>query len=258
MPVQKLCERCGNTFSVKPSHAHQRFCSKRCVSDWETQYGRPAAQMPPVMFNCKTCGEEFGMKPSYLSALRKKWGRDPLYCSMKCSDLGRRANAEIRAQVTLKCIQCGNPITNVRKPSGHIRRGVNLCSTECRSMFRRLSYQTKFPDGNSTHRVDRNGYIRYVVPGRNGGEAKEKLLHRYVMEQHIGRELFSHETVHHINGDRGCNEIQNLELFSSRHGPGQRVIDKVKFALEILRLYPEFIISAGGSEAEHLLFSTPP
>lgn len=258
MPVEKNCERCGSVFRVKPSHAHQRFCSKRCVSDWESQFGRPAAQMPEVIFTCKVCGNPFGMKPSYLAALRKKWKRDPWYCSIPCASIGRKADAEARAKTTLTCIQCGKPITDVRKPSGYIRRGANLCSTECRSLFRRLSHQTKNPDQEPTRRMQPNGYWRIYIPGKDGQPPREVFEHRYVMEQHIGRELLPHETVHHVNGDRGLNTIENLELFSSRHGPGQRVTDKVAFALEMLRLYPEFIIAAGGTEAEHQPFNTPP
>jgi hypothetical protein len=35
------------------------------------------------------------------------------------------------------------------------------------------------------------------------------------------------------------------------------VIDKVAFALEMLRLYPEFITVAGGTEVEHAAFQYP-
>ena len=61
--------------------------------------------------------------------------------------------------------------------------------------------------------------------------------HRLVMESVIGRYLEPHETVHHKNGDRQDNRPENLELWSSRQPKGQRVEDKVAYAIEILELY---------------------
>jgi len=66
---------------------------------------------------------------------------------------------------------------------------------------------------------------------------KPTFVHRHIMEEHLGRELLRHETVHHKNLTRTDNRLKNLELRASIHPRGASIGDLVEFALEVLALY---------------------
>lgn len=83
--------------------------------------------------------------------------------------------------------------------------------------------------------TNRSGYI--LRTWRRGDERLAVMEHRLVLGDFLGRPLEDHEEVHHMNGVRDDNRIENLELWSKSQPKGQRVADKVTWAKEILDLY---------------------
>lgn len=61
--------------------------------------------------------------------------------------------------------------------------------------------------------------------------------HRLVMGESIGRPLLKHENVHHKDGNRQNNALENLELWVTMQPSGQRPSDLVEYAKRILSLY---------------------
>lgn len=80
-----------------------------------------------------------------------------------------------------------------------------------------------------------DGYV--MLTFNRDGVILTKAEHRAIMENYLGRDLLPGENVHHINGVRDDNRIENLELWSTSQPSGQRVADKVAWAKEILALY---------------------
>ncbi len=58
--------------------------------------------------------------------------------------------------------------------------------------------------------VNRRGFIEGRV--YRDGICQVVKQHRRLLEQHLGRRLYPAEIVHHINGNRQDNRIENLEI----------------------------------------------
>lgn len=86
---------------------------------------------------------------------------------------------------------------------------------------------------------NRDGYIMVYYPGyRFSTKASDNIFeHVVVMCDYLGRALLPDENVHHRNGDRTDNRIENLELWSSSQPPGQSVEDKLNWAREVIARY---------------------
>lgn len=134
--------------------------------------------------------------------------------------------------------------------SPHSAKG--LCGKHYQRQVTYGDVHRKIRRNNGEGTIDPQGYVRLSVPSgtpgafeyldRSDGRNRRKAWiaeHRYVMAQHLNRPLTSNESVHHKNGVKTDNRIENLELWSGKHPAGQRVEDLVDWALEILEQYPD-------------------
>ena len=140
------------------------------------------------------------------------------YCSKVCGYFAHRN------RVQFNCSTCGKS----HERQGHkynLQWKRHFCSVACQRAFFVGANNPMWRGGKPTS----NGY-RYVT---NNG--KTTVEHRVVMEKHIGRPLRRFETVHHRNGVRHDNRIENLELYCSSHGAGQRVTDILSFYIRHYR-----------------------
>ncbi len=140
---------------------------------------------------CERCGKE------YMPA-----GGGQRFCSAAC-----RAG-------TGACKNCGG--TFVQPVGRHRDVGRKIfCTERCWREWQRA---------NRLYRTTNQGdYIRVLVPrGTPSADRTGRMLeHRWIMQEHLGRPLLPSETVHHRNGDKTDNRLENLQLRSGPHGNGQ-------------------------------------
>lgn len=89
------------------------------------------------------------------------------------------------------CLNCN---ISFKTNSAYLKRGGGkFCTVKCM-----LEYKKDHRKIN----VDSGGYL-YTSEGR---------VHRTIMEMHLGRKLTKKEHVHHINGNKQDNRLENLEV----------------------------------------------
>ena len=175
---------------------------------------------------------------------------DALYCSSRCTSAVRRG-----PRLIFSCRHCGvqmkGKIASARFCSNSCYRSHRLCSLPqcqrnryshglCAGHLRRVKRGLPMDSpvrtgpyareiGDTMHLSD--GYVIVKTP------TGPMRAHRLVMEQSLGRPLYYHENIHHRNGIRDDNRLENLELWSTSQPSGQRVQEKLEWAQWFITQY---------------------
>ena len=106
--------------------------------------------------------------------------------------------------IEVKCDYCGKYFMDY--PSNVKRHRRHYCNKHCESESRRLNNTSEHWIGGT---VLPNGYKYIKING------KQREEHRLVMERYLGRELRTDEHIHHKDGNKLNNSIDNLLLISN-------------------------------------------
>ncbi len=95
--------------------------------------------------------------------------------------------------------------------------GIIRSNSDAHMGIRPSNFKGKFTDTGgyvSVHISEDHPYFDMAIYRRNGGGYVRE--HRLAIAENLGRSLNSWEVVHHKNGIRDDNRIENLELFPSQ------------------------------------------
>lgn len=133
------------------------------------------------------------------------------------------------------CICCGKKFNNSKFQTEKVYKKQKFCSLKCSYKSAKLFVPRGEKSPSWKGGVQYHSGYRYIYMPDHPYRAKELYIgeHRIIMEQHIGRFIKKGELVHHINGDRLDNRIENLYLCRNgkEHTAIHRQMDKLMFDL---------------------------
>lgn len=182
--------------------------------------------------NCEVCnilltaGQAKGFRDRQtLRYLKTHKPRSPghVFCSKFCGRVYYAQSHELEdPHQIFVCSQCVKPLTKIKtqhirwaRKKGKTRLDAQFCSPTCKNTFNEGKFKYKW-----------RGYCYFRLPNHPAANARGYIAeHRLVMEESLGRTLQRKEIVHHINGIKDDNRIENLQLLTaSSHTNGYSVV----------------------------------
>jgi hypothetical protein len=111
---------------------------------------------------------------------------------------------------------------------GALDRRQRFCSKRCAVIGRWRNTGPRAYNWKGGRVQAARGYVKVRAPEHPRAKTNKHpyvLEHILVMEQSLGRYLAPNERVHHRNGDRRDNRLENLELWKVKDPPGVRAAD---------------------------------
>lgn len=134
------------------------------------------------------------------------------------------------------CPACRRQASHVRCECGERKQPTSLSCQGCREAASASNGNWR---GGATYH--KSGYVMRRSAGHPRARATSPYVfeHVLVMEERLGRYLLEGESVHHMNGVKDDNRIENLELWVRPQPTGIRASDAVAWAHEVLARYGE-------------------
>lgn len=127
------------------------------------------------------------------------------FCSVACHNKWQGRNS-----VQRRCEMCGKEF--LLAPAVAAKTPGKYCSRRCDGMSKRRRVQNAFHNG-MPKLLDPHGYVKVWEPDLPV-HRRWVLEHRLVMEKAIGRKLQATEHVHHLDGNKQNNSIENLQIIN--------------------------------------------
>jgi len=111
-----------------------------------------------------------------------------------------------------KCPGCNNDFFAQSRYEASNKQGGKYCSKDCFMKFGFSGSKHARWKGGTRNRT---GYVQIHSPGHPRADKQGYVFqHHIAAEKQIGRNLKKHEVVHHIDGGRANNSIENLIVFN--------------------------------------------